>query len=192
MDDARRARFKSYFETVLKGDRAALMRKTGLTKGRVAQFFDSDMPFGERAARNVAEKLGLPLDYFEAPGSSELPPTPVQANPTLARLNAYFLELPSAEQAAVMADLHARAARAVGARELEKVTGYAPPRPEAEPTHSPEALRLADYLDSLSPEARARGYARAELELMKAKQGHGAPADAPATPAATKRPAVRS
>lgn len=43
------------------------MQKTGLTKGRVSQLFDESQPFGELAARNLAEKLGLAQDYFERP-----------------------------------------------------------------------------------------------------------------------------
>jgi hypothetical protein len=65
MNDARRrSSFIAYFEKELKGDRARLMKKTGLTKGRVAQFFDEKQPFGERAARNLATSLHLDPDYF--------------------------------------------------------------------------------------------------------------------------------
>lgn len=66
MDKERRSRFKSYFSgPPLRGDRAKLMDKTGLSKGRVTQLLDDDEPFGERAAANLAVKLGLPLDAFE-------------------------------------------------------------------------------------------------------------------------------
>ena len=66
MDNKRRRRFISYFSAPpLRGDRAKLMAKTGLTKGRVSQFFDESQPFGEKAARNLALSLGLPEDYFE-------------------------------------------------------------------------------------------------------------------------------
>lgn len=65
MDDARRRRFLQFFEEQYHGDRARLIRETEYTKGRVAQLFDNDQPFGERAGRNLAEKLELPLDYFE-------------------------------------------------------------------------------------------------------------------------------
>jgi hypothetical protein len=66
MDAERRARFVKYFAgRPLMGDRAKLMAKTGYTKGRVAQLFDEKQPFGQKAARNLADKLGLPPDYFE-------------------------------------------------------------------------------------------------------------------------------
>lgn len=63
-DAARRAAFRAYFERNLEGDRAAFMRRTKYTKGRLNQFLDDDQPFGERAATNVARKLGLAPDYF--------------------------------------------------------------------------------------------------------------------------------
>lgn len=67
MPNPRRERFLAYFMNgPLKGDRAKLMHKTGLTKGRVSQLFDEGQAFGELAARNLAEKLGLPSNAFEA------------------------------------------------------------------------------------------------------------------------------
>lgn len=64
-DSRRRKRFVLFFDTALLSDRAKLIDKSGLTKGRVAQLFDEAQPFGERAARNLALALGLPEDYFE-------------------------------------------------------------------------------------------------------------------------------
>ena len=65
-DIARRRRFVDYFlGKAINGDRAELIRKSGLTKGRIAQFFDSRQAFGERAARSLAQRLRLPSDYFE-------------------------------------------------------------------------------------------------------------------------------
>lgn len=65
-DLARRRRFVDYFlGKAINGDRAELIRKSGLTKGRIAQFFDSRQAFGERAARSLAQRLRLPSDYFE-------------------------------------------------------------------------------------------------------------------------------
>jgi hypothetical protein len=65
MKDQRRRRFLAYFEMALAGSRETLMRRTGYTKGRISQLFDDDQPFGELAARNLAERLGLAVDYFE-------------------------------------------------------------------------------------------------------------------------------
>lgn len=65
-DIARRRRFVEYFlGPSIEGDRAELIRKSGLTKGRIAQFFDDRQAFGERAARSLAQRLRLPVDYFE-------------------------------------------------------------------------------------------------------------------------------
>lgn len=64
----RRERFRAYFAgPPFKGDRAAFMRATGLSKGRLTQLFDEKQPFGEKAASALAEKLQLPSDYFERP-----------------------------------------------------------------------------------------------------------------------------
>jgi hypothetical protein len=66
MTSGRRQRFLTYFnDGPLKGNREALIRRTGLTKGRISQLFDEKQPFGERAAMALAEKLGLPAAYFE-------------------------------------------------------------------------------------------------------------------------------
>lgn len=115
-------------------------------------------------------------------------------DPDIARLAAYYLELGPDEQAAVMADLHARAARVVGARALLAATGYEPPAPVETHALSPEALRLATHFDHLNPEARKLAFAMAEAQLVKASQRFEvAPTDdAPAAPAATKPRPVRS
>lgn len=64
-DAARRAAFVSWFnDSPCKGDREALIRKSGLTKGRVSQLFDPGQRFGEQAAENLAQRLGLSLDVF--------------------------------------------------------------------------------------------------------------------------------
>ena len=75
MTNPRRRRFIAYFDGPLKGSRDLLMKRTGLTKGRVSQLFDDTKPFGELAARNIAEKLGLAPDFFEqdAPGAPKAP-----------------------------------------------------------------------------------------------------------------------
>lgn len=66
MDKERRRRFIAYFDgPPLCGDRQRLIQRTRYTKGRVAQFFDEDQPFGEKAARNLALRLGLKGDAFE-------------------------------------------------------------------------------------------------------------------------------
>jgi hypothetical protein len=92
MPNRRRERFIAYFNGPLRGSRSKLMERTGLTPGRVSQLFDEKQAFGERAARNLAESLGLPGDYFEvdrgavaqtapltAPITAPLPPALVAA-----------------------------------------------------------------------------------------------------------------
>ena len=65
--EARRERFIAYFDRQWKaqGGRTAFIAKTGMPKARVSQLFDPRVPFGEIAARRLAERLGLPENYFE-------------------------------------------------------------------------------------------------------------------------------
>lgn len=69
MENVRRRRFRAWYKATYGEDcaeaRAKFMADTQLTKGRVSQFFDDDQPFGERAAANLADRLGLGFDYFE-------------------------------------------------------------------------------------------------------------------------------
>lgn len=41
------------------------MAASGYSKSRLSQLLSDNYPFGERAARELAETLGLPPDYFE-------------------------------------------------------------------------------------------------------------------------------
>jgi hypothetical protein len=73
-DDVRRRNFAAWFAgPPCRGDRAKLLSKTGLTKGRITQLLDDggDEPFGERAAANLARKLGLPDTFFEGGSDHE-------------------------------------------------------------------------------------------------------------------------
>lgn len=47
------------------GQQAKLAEASGLSEGRVSQLLDANQSFGERSAKNLAEKLGLPERYFE-------------------------------------------------------------------------------------------------------------------------------
>lgn len=81
MKERRRAWLIHLFETRFKGDRAAFMKETGYTKGRLTQFFDEDETFGERASRELARRItGLNEDYFENPL------WPADSNPFEARI----------------------------------------------------------------------------------------------------------
>lgn len=86
MANRRLERFIAYFNgPPLRGDRAKLMQKTGLSKGRVSQILSPDATFGEVSASRVAVALGLSPDYFEhdvpsaaAPGVPPPPPSNYQ------------------------------------------------------------------------------------------------------------------
>lgn len=64
MDSTRRTRLASLLADRYKGDRARLISATGLSKGRISQLLSSD-PFGERAARELEQKLGLPERWLD-------------------------------------------------------------------------------------------------------------------------------
>lgn len=67
-DSARRLLFEAWFSgPPFNGDREALIRKSGYTKGRISQFFDRDQQFGERAARSLAQRVGLHPEFFNTP-----------------------------------------------------------------------------------------------------------------------------
>lgn len=65
MQERRRARFLALLRDKFKGDRAKFLAESGLTKGRLSQL-ENDGAFGERAARQLADRLGLRADYFDA------------------------------------------------------------------------------------------------------------------------------
>ena len=66
MANIRRERLLAWFNKApCKGDRGKLIAASGLTKGRIAQLFDDEQPFGERAAEALAARLGLESSFFE-------------------------------------------------------------------------------------------------------------------------------
>lgn len=63
MNDAhRKARLRHLIKTDY-GDRKAFMEATGVSKGRLSQMLGKE-PFGEKAANNLQEELGLPAGWF--------------------------------------------------------------------------------------------------------------------------------
>jgi SOS-response transcriptional repressor LexA len=65
MDAHRKERLRHLIATRFDGDRKAFQDATGLTKGRVTQLLDPDLPFGELAAERLTDKLGLTDRWFE-------------------------------------------------------------------------------------------------------------------------------
>lgn len=61
-DATRRQEFLAFFEKSYGGDRQKFAAATGVSKGRVTQYFDPDEPFGERAAVGLAKRLGVAPD----------------------------------------------------------------------------------------------------------------------------------
>jgi len=59
-DNTRRAEFLAYFKDKLNSDRQVIL-DSGISKGRVTQYFDESEPFGELAARNLEKRLSVQL-----------------------------------------------------------------------------------------------------------------------------------
>lgn len=65
MHALRRSKLRHLLDVQFKGDRGLFLKRSGLTKGRLSQLLDPDEPFGDVAARNLAERLQLPAGYFD-------------------------------------------------------------------------------------------------------------------------------
>ena len=65
MQALRRSKLQHLLDVTFKGDRGAMLEKSGLTKGRLSQLLDPTEPFGDVAARNLVERLALPEGYFD-------------------------------------------------------------------------------------------------------------------------------
>jgi hypothetical protein len=48
------------------GDRSAFLSSSGISKGRLTQLLNPNEPFGDTAARNLCESLGLPDGWFDS------------------------------------------------------------------------------------------------------------------------------
>jgi hypothetical protein len=72
MQALRRYNLLQLLSTTFKGDRSAFLEQSGLTKGRLSQLLDKDEPFGDRAARNLEERLQLPPGYFDSMNAQTL------------------------------------------------------------------------------------------------------------------------
>ena len=61
--DYRRQVLENYLRTVLRGDRSELLRRSGLSKGRISQMLKQG--FGHQAGLSLAHELELDTYYFE-------------------------------------------------------------------------------------------------------------------------------
>ena len=65
MHALRRQKLRLLLDHRFKGDRGALLKESGLTKGRLSQLLSPDEPFGDVAARNLELRLQLDPGYFD-------------------------------------------------------------------------------------------------------------------------------
>jgi hypothetical protein len=66
MHALRRHKLLDLLTCQFKGDRGALLKASGLTKGRLSQLLDDSQPFGDVAARNLEARLSLDPGYFDS------------------------------------------------------------------------------------------------------------------------------
>lgn len=76
MDAHRKARLAALLASRYKGERAGLIRESGLTKGRISQLLDPNQPFKEAAARSLEVRLELPERWFDAELVENTEPAP--------------------------------------------------------------------------------------------------------------------
>lgn len=70
-DQHRKQRLRGLIDTRYEGSQLDFSKASGLTEGRISQLLDPSLPFGQRAAFNLVERLGLADDYFDAGTSVE-------------------------------------------------------------------------------------------------------------------------
>lgn len=66
MHALRRSKLQHLLDNRYKGSREQFLKDSGLSKGRLSQLLDPDLPFGDVAARNLEERLNLDPGYFDA------------------------------------------------------------------------------------------------------------------------------
>jgi hypothetical protein len=66
MQALRRHKLAHLLATRFGGDRALMLQDTGMSKGRLSQLLDPNLPFGDTAARRLEERLQLDPGYFDA------------------------------------------------------------------------------------------------------------------------------
>ena len=76
MDHVRKRRLADLIQGRYKGDRALLISESGLSGGRISQLLDPKEVFGERAARKLEKKLGLPERWLEVEQFTNTEPAP--------------------------------------------------------------------------------------------------------------------
>jgi len=76
MDSTRATRLNQLLTSRYNGDRAKLILESGLSKGRISQLLDKTQVFGERAARDLERKLGLPNAWLDAQDVANTEPAP--------------------------------------------------------------------------------------------------------------------
>jgi hypothetical protein len=92
MKEIRRLRLKKLLESPrFAGNKTKLWKEAGLSSGRLTQLLDEAEPFGDVAATNLEQALGLPHGYFNEP--EEVIETPPETTKTAAGLTTAATEL---------------------------------------------------------------------------------------------------
>lgn len=64
MKELRKKRLQELINSRFNGSQAELTKAMEWSSGRASQLLDAALPFGEEAAKKIAEKLGLEANYF--------------------------------------------------------------------------------------------------------------------------------
>ena len=180
-DDQRRARFVDWFLRTYREDSAiararfmadsARSGEPAYTKGRVSQLFDERQPFGERAASSLAQRLGLPADYFERDAAPE---TTAQDKPEPQRVRVHGHVVSDEEWALlqdvrlVMSDDQLAGLRQQAALLLQRAASLLESRKTAT-----EAAQFASPLPSVYTDVPGMGQtADASESLKESRAGH--------------------
>jgi hypothetical protein len=65
MHALRRQKLRLLIDTRYSGDRGKFLNDANISKGRLSQLLDPDLPFGDTAARNLEDRLDLDPGYFD-------------------------------------------------------------------------------------------------------------------------------
>jgi hypothetical protein len=94
MHALRRYKLQHLLDHRYKGSRELFLKDSGLSKGRLSQLLDPELPFGDVAARNLEERLHLDPGYFDAMDAQTVA-FAVQFDALPQHLKAQWLELVS-------------------------------------------------------------------------------------------------
>jgi hypothetical protein len=162
MDDERRRRFENWFAgPPFRGDRSRLIEKTKYSKGRVSQFFDPEQPFGERTAKELAKRLGLPESHFLVDGGVT-PQRAIESSPSIEITEQDLSDLRDMRLVMLDREIEVMRERAKHIRQQQRSEAAIPapqtqlPKPKTIKTEHTAARQISSPLSKKSAAAKRR------------------------------------